>query len=202
MGEGRVKVPRTRKPALRPPEARNAIVEANMGLCGHILKSFSKDYIKGVGGYEEAVSIVYSTLIDSADYWDDTRGISFSTYACVAMRRAILDAAHRGYAKYHALIELSLDNPDVLRALSIVPPEAPCEWRESREKVRECVQAGLDKLEPRIAEMCMARVAGEKLSSIGRRYGVSKERVRQLVMRGFRILREEIPEEACEYARA
>ena len=81
-----------KKPPLRGLAERDALVMANFKLSHHMFKKMSRIRCVKRLGQEDASQAGFLALIRAAEQWDPKRGIAFSTYACNAIWKAIMDA--------------------------------------------------------------------------------------------------------------
>jgi len=105
--------------------------------------------------------------------------------------------------------DVSLDEPTAGRGLSakIPSPEEEVDKRRASERCMALVHEALDELDPRDREIVERRYLTdqpETLARVGKRLGISRERVRQLSERALHRLREAVTardELAAEYVR-
>jgi RNA polymerase sigma factor for flagellar operon FliA len=88
-------VKRTTKPVRRrgrgfPPGEREALLTQHLGLVHHVARQLARG-LSTAAELDELVSAGTMGLIQAADSFDQTRGLSFSTYAVPRIRGAILD---------------------------------------------------------------------------------------------------------------
>lgn len=154
--------------------ARNQIMEANQRL---VISNASKFGRSGVP-VADLVSEGNLVLVKAINGFDVSRGFRFSTYATHAIRR------HLG--RY---VQRDQKRAPLLRSDPIDPviEDTPAEWVDQHpgELVRDILQS----LAPREREIVKMRFGLNKdgkthiLDVIGRHFGISKERVRQLIAR-------------------
>jgi RNA polymerase sigma factor FliA len=81
--------------ASRPAQgARNALLTQNVGLVHHVARQLARR-LSTAADLDEMVSAGMVGLIQAADTFDVSRGLSFSTYAVPRIRGAILDELRR-----------------------------------------------------------------------------------------------------------
>jgi RNA polymerase sigma factor (sigma-70 family) len=129
-------------------------------------------------------------LLRVVEHFDVRYGFRFSTYATRALRREMARAVRKHTRRTQQVIAV----PDL-------EPAAPDDWESAfdREQVA-MVRAILDSLPEREREIVKQRFGfrgGQKILSyrkLSAQFGVSPERVRQLVERSFERAREEFGE--------
>ena len=170
---------------------RAQIVEINLPLVLAMAKrTRSKD-----GDFADLVAEGNVALVRSVDKFDCERGFKFSTYAC----RAILKAFSRYGAKqtrYRQRVPFEFD-PELESADGGVHQDLHG-GNEPLELIRRVVRennADLSEVEQEILHYRFGLFAGQNpprltLEQVGRRIGMTKERVRQLQNRALEKLRE------------
>jgi RNA polymerase primary sigma factor len=175
-------LPRARKMCVwfrRVEEAYSAVTEANLAL---VVAMAKRTRIPNVD-FSELISEGNMALLRSIDKFDVRRGFKFSTYAC----RAILKSFNRLASKtgryvqhFPALFEPEMERSDY----DVKKHEMQREY--SVESLREILvhnRAGLTETEQMVV---MDRFAigshgkGRTLAQVGRRIGLTNERVRQI----------------------
>jgi len=122
-------------------DARNRIVEANMGLVHHVvarcLRS-SQAFRRSVADREDLVQEGAVGLLRAVEVWDPDRGTRFVSYASVAIRQRVSLAMIESYpvisavhpAKYAArwrrLARRGLDESAIIRELKLTPGRVEC----------------------------------------------------------------------------
>lgn len=179
---------------------------ANLGLVGMVVKRFNEEGIARIGGQDDAFQWGVFGLIRAAELWEPEKA-KFSTYATWAIISHIKKAL-----AFEGIIRLKtggIRGGDKLRqaaqlaqAIQQFPVNEDGEFFEAfgyeepepfRDDEKEMVRRAVAKLGERDAAIVWARVNGEKLETIGRRLGVSKERVRQLWVNAKRRLGKVLP---------
>ncbi|MEK6797607.1 MAG: sigma-70 family RNA polymerase sigma factor [Planctomycetota bacterium] len=166
---------------------RQRIIRANLRL----VVSIAKKHVGWSANFFEVVSDGNMSLMRAVEKFDYARGNKFSTYATWAIMKnyaRTVPEQHYHSAKYvtgqEAVFETQAD-------------ERPAEASASdRQRVRELIEAGLQRLEDRerdIVSNHFGLCGGPQpltLEQLGKRFGVTKERVRQIEQRAFAKLRE------------
>jgi RNA polymerase sigma factor (sigma-70 family) len=88
-------------PPLRSVEERNALVLKWRPLVSHVYRCLRKNclLVRRLG-YEDALSAGTLGLINAAALWDESRGVSFKTYAFYAIRRDMMKAGELTFQIY------------------------------------------------------------------------------------------------------
>ena len=186
-------MPHRRRPSLRSVEERNALVEANVRLVGHVLQQFARRYVvPWVAGDPDLYQDGLTGLIRAAELYDPARGTRFSTYAC----RSIFDAVMKGVKRAEPAwipeyihgeeraeirerlrpVRLDQDNSDGDTLAALVPARGPEEPPTRYDLERVLARCGTERERQGIA----GRARGETLDEVGRRLGITRERVRQI----------------------
>jgi RNA polymerase sigma factor (sigma-70 family) len=187
----------TTKPGRRGLEERNALVEAHLRLTGTVLRHLPPECLHRLGGEDDARQIAYLGLLRAAGYWDETRGLKFSTYAVHCMRNALQDAMRD---RTCGMVHVPRWAPGEARRMSrksvpahwwrecLLAPEAD-RGEEDRLERAALVRAALRQVpEPR--RSILAEWAGGTTQQvIADRLGVSKSRVGQIVKEGLQSLK-------------
>ncbi len=178
---------------------KNRLIQANLRL----VVSIAKRHLSGQAsdGLFELVSDGNVALIRAVEKFDYSRGFRFSTYATWAITRSFARSVPDEYTQADRFRtghdEFLLAAKDH-RALPFPSEES------EREELRACVAHGLSQLDER--ERCVVErhfgFGGEgetqTLDEIGRAFGISKERVRQIEIRAMRKLRAALGERGAE----
>jgi len=178
-------------------EARGRIVRANLRL----VVSIARRHIGRAFGRAELFEIISDgnvSLLRAVEKFDYTRGYKFSTYASWAIMRnyarTIPETLYQG-GRQHA------GNDDFL---DTVPDQhEPDQDADERENLRKTLDRGLAQLSERERAVIMRHFGlgddekPETLDEIGRRYGVTKERIRQIERKAMKKLREILSEESA-----
>jgi len=167
---------------------KNRIIQSNLRLVVNI----AKRHVGPQVSFFELISDGNMSLIRAVDKFDYTRGFKFSTYASWAIMknfaRTVPQAGvrrERFMTGRDELLEMSHD----LRFEGEEP------YREPDVTVRENIERVLDELQPREREIVMRRFGlgdmpgPQTLEEVGRHFGVTKERIRQIETRALNKLR-------------
>ncbi len=177
-------------------QVRNQIVQANLRL----VVSIAKRYVGPLQGFDELVSEGNISLIRAVECFDFSRGNKFGTYAT----RAINQNFYRFLAEQHRKQMQSMSEDD--RLMGSLPDNRAnvlaCEQQLSQ--LRGALVGILEQLNERERSIVSLRFGlgndGRSLSlhAIGRHWGVSKERIRQLLHRALEKLRAYAVQEQIE----
>jgi len=169
-------------------QVRNRIVEANLRLTVALAKKFSRG---SSAQFEELLSEGHEALIRAVNHFDFSRGTKLSTYATWVIRNSFLAHFEREQrqARRRAQDHEAFVPDDLTDTSAPVPSErATRELRRSLAKI-------LHQLSTRERTIIEARFGlngfndTHTLPELGRRFGVSKERVRQLQIIAIEKLR-------------
>ena len=149
----------------------------------------------------ELISDGNMSLIRAAEKFDYTRGFKFSTYASWAIMKNFarsVPKAGRRRERFQTGRDELLEVSEDLRFEGEEP------YRESDVTVRQSIEHVLDRLGPREREIVMRRFGlgdmpgPQTLEEVGRHFGVTKERIRQIEIRALNKLRALIRPEVVE----
>jgi RNA polymerase sigma factor (sigma-70 family) len=198
------------KPPLRPDAERNALAAKNIGLVGGVLRRRfgGRDgaVVLRCGGWDDAFQAGCLGLLRAAELFDELQGKKFSTYAEWWIVRAVQHCASRQCGAMTVPHRLGARHPDK------VPPEAKAAMQPvvSVEAAGESGRRPEDKRPPdvnglldlRDAMACLTRREkslvrlhfrdGKTYVQIGKRYGLSRERIRQLMKAMLEKLRDRL----------
>lgn len=170
---------------------RDRIVQANLRL----VVSIAKRHVGRSDAFFEVVSDGNVSLMRAVEKFDFSRGFRFSTYASWAVMknyaRTIPEERYRAMTQVTGQDELLAAAPDVQTVEASEMDVA---------HVRDAIRRGLEQLSPREREVVTEHFGlgrpdgqGATLEDLGRRYGVTKERVRQIEKRAVAKLRQFLP---------
>jgi RNA polymerase sigma factor (sigma-70 family) len=199
-----------RFPSRRSIEERNRLVEANLGLVGHMVaKVLGRDPTKLAALGDDLASAGYFALIRAAELFDETKGAKFSSYACFAIERRLrlalkLDRPIRPprHLEGEKLAEAMKRSHVVLLPRGLhtehddwhdppAPPGPEPFAEEEQQKRRKQVERLLGKLGVRSRTVIVRRFwEGRKLHEVATEFGVTREWVRQIEARALQELRE------------
>ncbi|MBX3396436.1 MAG: sigma-70 family RNA polymerase sigma factor [Phycisphaerae bacterium] len=177
---------------------KNRLIQANLRLVVSIAKRHAAGWT--ASDLFELISDGNMALIRAVEKFDYSRGFRFSTYATWAITRAfarsVPDERTRS-TRFRTGFEEVLASADDPRSIPF-PSESDAE--QLRTRVAGC----LARLEPReraIVEQhfgISGQGGGRTLDEIGREFGLSKERVRQIEVRALRKLKASLSESSVE----
>jgi len=176
---------------------KNRIVQANLRLVVNI----AKRHVGPQSNLFELISDGNMSLIRAAEKFDYTRGFKFSTYASWAIMKNFarsVPKAGRRRERFQTGRDELLEVSEDLRFEGEEP------YREPDVTVRQSIERVLDRLEPREREIVMRRFGlgdmpgPQTLKEVGRHFGVTKERIRQIEIRALGKLRGLVKPETAE----
>ncbi len=176
---------------------KNRIVQANLRLVVNI----AKRHVGPQTNFFELISDGNMSLMRAVEKFDYTRGFKFSTYASWAIMKNFarsVPQAGRRRERFQTGRDELLDMSRDLRFEGEEP------YREPDVTVRQSIERVLDKLGPREREIVVRRFGlGEQpgpqtLEEVGKHFGVTKERIRQIESRALGKLRRFLSPEAVE----
>ncbi|UCE61605.1 MAG: sigma-70 family RNA polymerase sigma factor [Phycisphaerales bacterium] len=162
---------------------RDHLVQRNLGLAYSALRRFDTSHVE----WDDLRSEALVALVRAVDGFDPWRGCRFSTYACTAITRALIQEATRAHG-YHRRIHLGYDGSE----------EGP-KWVNARtelcvdrlQRVLQRNSAHLTDRERHVLARRFAICGGDEqtLSKVGQTLGLSKEGTRQIQNRGLSKIR-------------
>ncbi|MFM7072443.1 MAG: sigma-70 family RNA polymerase sigma factor [Planctomycetota bacterium] len=175
---------------------RNRIIRANMRL----VMSIVKHYISDSMAFDDLLSEGAAALLRAAEKFDCSRGFRFSTYVTKVVRREVfrLVMSHKRQSDRYAtgtwdfIGEQSEEHGDEV------------DNEVDLSALRGDLTEFFGNLDPREQSILRARFGMDhddkapSLNDLGRRMGVSKERVRQLEMRAIRKLQKQFQQRRAE----
>lgn len=162
---------------------RDYLIERNLGL----VYSTAVRSWRGQSEWEESRSAALLAMIRAAEGFDPWRGIKFSTYACTAIRRALICVA-RTTQTYRFRFHTNQEVPNE-------PADRRDNWRELFvDRLQRALAENTCDLTKREMTVLKWRfpasdLKARTLAEIGRSVGVSKERVRQIQKSALEKLR-------------
>jgi RNA polymerase sigma factor (sigma-70 family) len=168
-------------------EVKNFLIRSNLRL----VVSIAKKHLKPNVSFFEMVSDGNMSLIRAIEKFDFTRGFKFSTYASWA----IMKNYARSIPAEHQLLErFRTGHEEVFQSSS---DSRSTLWNDElvNSRQREAIMSILGELEDREREILVHRYGlnegtqPQTLEQVGQRFGVTKERIRQLEARALRKLR-------------
>jgi RNA polymerase sigma factor (sigma-70 family) len=177
-------------------EVKNLLIRSNLRL----VVSIAKKHVKPNGNFFEMVSDGNISLIRAIEKFDFSRGFKFSTYSTWAIMKNYarsIPAEHNQLDRYRTgTDELFLSSPD--------QRSDQFEQERVNHRQHEAIVRILDRLDERERNIIMFRFGlnqntePQTLEQLGGRFGVTKERIRQLEARALTKLRKIALEEKLD----
>ncbi|MCA9196948.1 MAG: sigma-70 family RNA polymerase sigma factor [Planctomycetales bacterium] len=167
---------------------RNQIVEANLRLVPAVAKQYTGP---GRPDFQDFVSEGNQVLIRAVELYDVNYGTRFSTYAVTALKRAFMALSRKQYVHQQRFMvghDESLDDVEKLEG-----HQTPVLTAEEDRRIRELLRV-LDERERFVVSRRFGFTAEHRsltYREIGEHLHLSKERVRQILVRALGRLREE-----------
>lgn len=194
--------PMERRPSLRNVAERNALVTANLGLVGMVVRNTNAGQIARLGGADDAFQVGIFGLIRAAELWDPRRA-KFSTYATSAIKSHIYRASNcAGVIALPSRGRTRREEPEHLRELIEraaavqtigesfdIPREDP--ERLSLDEIAE-IWEEVAELPSSERTVMLSRLDGATLLESGAKLGVTKERARQIQANAVKRLRKRL----------
>ncbi|MBN2561078.1 MAG: sigma-70 family RNA polymerase sigma factor [Phycisphaerae bacterium] len=183
----------------RAGEIKNRIIQANLRL----VVSIAKRHLRGAGSTSlfELISDGNVALMRAAEKFDYAKGFKFSTYASWAIKRTFarsipdeLCHAGRFQTGHDELLSIARDHRGMENVTEADTEDTP------QIAVARSLRL-LDRRERSIVEHHFGLADGgtaKTLDEIGRHFGISKERVRQIEQRALKKLRHTLGEQGAE----
>ena len=183
-------------------ESQARLVTDNLALARWAARRWHRGRVARRVGLDDAEAAAVLGLVEAAIRFDPSRGTRFSTLATRYCRARIQDAAARGGAVTvpHTLSPRTTPATTAARGAALATParlglpavrdtlvargEADTE-EGRRAEAAALLEPLLRGLTPREREVLLLRAAGETLAEVGRAWGVTKERVRQVEARAL-----------------
>jgi len=164
--------------------ARNCLVVANLRLVVHL----ASRHLGSGRRLDDLVSDGTVSLMQAIEKFDINRGVRFSTYASWAIRKNFAKALPREARRRHTELTGTEDLIVAHGDERVATPQS----RDIKEVLRSTVASLLLELSPREREVVVARFGigrrTETLEQIGRRFQLSRERIRQIEAAALRKL--------------
>ncbi|HAW32676.1 MAG TPA: RNA polymerase subunit sigma-70, partial [Planctomycetaceae bacterium] len=168
-------------------DVKNFLIRSNLRL----VVSIAKRHIRPGGNFFEMVSDGNMSLIRAIEKFDYTKGNKFSTYASWAIMK---NYARSIPAEYKVLDRFRTGNEELFFQST---DERESQYREEliNQKQHAVIMSILDQLDGREKDILIyryglnARNEPQTLEQVGDRFGVTKERIRQLESRALKKLR-------------
>ncbi len=176
------------RPSVRSLANRDALIEQYMRLPHYVVNRLWKyNPVVRRFGYDNAVQTGMVRLIRAAELWEDDRHVQFMSYAYRAISSGICEEADKLCRSNNCLSHtVSLPVADTAgKEASFLPPVSDKSVLESREALE------LWELLPERMKtiVWLTIVEGEGYREVGARYGISKERVRQIKFAALKWLK-------------
>ncbi len=174
----------------RYEQLRQRIIRANLRL----VVSVAKKHVGWSNQFFEVISDGNISLMRAVEKFDYARGFRFSTYASWAI---VKNYARTAPEERYRLGRCVTGQDELLAAVPDYRETA--EPDHDAEQVRQLLKEGLSELSEREREVVTARfglfseAGGKTLQQIGDRYGVTKERIRQIERRAMNKLKAVLP---------
>jgi len=177
-------------------DIKNFLIRSNLRL----VVSIAKRHMKPNTSFFEMVSDGNMSLIRAIEKFDFTKGFKFSTYASWA----IMKNYARSIPAEHVQLDRFRTGNEELFQNSSDPRAEYLQAERTNARQRELIMSILDHLDPREREIIVFRyglsdgAAPQTLEQVGVRFGVTKERIRQLEARALRKMRKLAQYESLE----
>ena len=177
-------------------EIKNFLIRSNLRL----VVSIAKKHIKPTNNFFEMVSDGNMSLIRAIEKFDYTKGNKFSTYATWAIMKNFA----RSIPTEHKRLDRFRTGKEEVFQHSTEYRGSQFEEELTNRRQNRMLMDILGQLDPREREIVMFRYGlGEEnepltLEQVGQRFGVTKERIRQLESRALRKLRKIAEEEKLD----
>lgn len=177
-------------------EVKNFLIKSNLRL----VVSIAKRHMKPNTSFFEMVSDGNMSLIRAIEKFDYSKGFKFSTYASWA----IMKNYARSIPAEHQLLDRFRTGNDELFQTSSDQRSDGFQQELASKRKHEVVMTILDQLDEREREIIVHRYGlrdGEQpqtLEQVGAKFGVTKERIRQLEARALKKLRQIADQENLE----
>lgn len=171
----------------RADEIRNELIAANTRLIVSIAKKFAND----ANSFDDLLSDGLTSLMNAVEKFNYDRGFRFSTYATMVVRRALYRSMEKGQKTKTRFTTGHAETIDQEQHEYAVDSFSFNEVIRLNDQLAEMIS----RLDDRENLIVRARFGFEDLgvkatfANIGKRLGISKERVRQLEMRAMNKLR-------------
>jgi RNA polymerase sigma factor (sigma-70 family) len=178
-------------------QIKNSIVQANLRLVVNI----AKRHVGPQVNLFELISDGNMSLIRAVDKFDYMRGFKFSTYASWAIMKNFARSVPKA-GRHRDRFQTGRD--ELLEMSEDLRFEGEEQYREPDISVRQSIERVLDELGEREREIVIRRfglgdIPGHQtLEEVGRHFGVTKERIRQIETRALNKLRGLISPETLE----
>jgi RNA polymerase sigma factor (sigma-70 family) len=176
---------------------KNRIVQANLRLVVNI----AKRHVSPQTNFFELISDGNMSLLRAVDKFDYTRGFKFSTYASWAIMKNFARTVPKAGKRRERFMT---GHDELLEMTEDLRFEGEEGYREPDVTVKQNIERVLDELGPREREIVMRRFGlgdmpgPQTLEEVGKHFGVTKERIRQIEGRALKKLRGMLSPQALE----
>jgi RNA polymerase sigma factor (sigma-70 family) len=175
---------------------KNRIIQSNLRLVVNI----AKRHVGPQTNFFELISDGNMSLIRAVDKFDYTRGFKFSTYASWAIMKNFARSVPQDGVRRDRFMTGRAELLEMSKDLRFEGDEG---YHEPDISVRQNIEKVLDQLESREREIVMRRfglgeMQAQTLEEVGKHFGVTKERIRQIETRALNKLRNLLSPEALE----
>ena len=177
-------------------EIKNFLIRSNLRL----VVSIAKRHIKPTGNFFEMVSDGNMSLIRAIEKFDYSKGNKFSTYASWAIMKNFA----RSIPAEHTRLDRFRTGKDEIFMQSTDTRDNPFQQELNNQKQHQALMGILDQLDDREKNIILYRyglIQGtepQTLEEVGSRFGVTKERIRQLEARALKKARKIAQEEGLD----
>lgn len=177
-------------------EIKNFLIRSNLRL----VVSIAKRHIKPSGNFFEMVSDGNMSLIRAIEKFDYSKGNKFSTYASWAIMKNFA----RSIPAEHTRLDRFRTGKDEIFMQSTDTRDNPFQQELNNKKQHQALMGILDQLDDREKNIILYRyglIKGSEpqtLEQVGTRFGVTKERIRQLEARALKKARKIAQEEGLD----
>jgi RNA polymerase primary sigma factor len=167
----------------RAQAIRSAIVEANVRLVWHVVRKI----VRRGGDFDDSIGEGNAALLRAVDTFNYNHGIRFSTFAHQGIVWGVRRARQADQRRRAIPIEYRLTRPlNVDHRPDVESADARDEWATVAELLPELQERDREVLSMRFGLGCEAVT----LDEVGRRFGIGKERARQIEERALERVRE------------
>jgi RNA polymerase sigma factor (sigma-70 family) len=177
-------------------EIKNFLIRSNLRL----VVSIAKRHIKPTGNFFEMVSDGNMSLIRAIEKFDYSKGNKFSTYASWAIMKNFA----RSIPAEHTRLDRFRTGKDEVFMQSTDQRDNPFQQELQNKQQHQALMGILDQLDDREKNIILYRyglIKGtepQTLEEVGTRFGVTKERIRQLEARALKKARKIAQEEGLD----
>lgn len=191
---------------LQAIEVRNKIAESNFRLATQLLKGNSNNYYKQNDLVESMLSDAYFDVIKAVDYFNWTLGNKFSTYTTWALRKNLYRDCQQKINESQKVSRMDDTTSESLES-NTCEADYDKKYNQNQKMVSKLLDllANDDKNPHRERQVLVLKhyfgLYGNKsstLEEISIKIGISKERVRQLKVKGLEWMQEKIKSQQIE----